>query len=103
MSINEAEWLLAMTGSLRDNVMLSLGYGCGLRAGALRRTMFNTRLPQTRIPRSCHGECPDREHAKFLGHSGSVWVAVGHLDLTQPRSHKWALKEFSKVSKRGCG
>jgi len=37
MSINEAERLLAMTGSLRDNVMLSLGYGCGLRAGEIVR------------------------------------------------------------------
>ena len=32
MSPDEAEQLLAMTGSLRDQVMLSLGYGCGLRA-----------------------------------------------------------------------
>src|SRR6516164_4473005 len=37
MSINEAERLLAMTGSLRDNVMLSLSYGCGLRAGEIVR------------------------------------------------------------------
>jgi site-specific recombinase XerD len=33
MSPNEAERLLTMAGSLRDHVMLSLGYGCGLRAG----------------------------------------------------------------------
>jgi site-specific recombinase XerD len=31
MSSNEAERLLAMAGSLRNEVMLSLGYGCGLR------------------------------------------------------------------------
>src|SRR5215831_1067567 len=31
------ERLLTMTGSLRDNVMLSLGYGCGLRAGEIVR------------------------------------------------------------------
>src|SRR5215831_12138603 len=37
MSPNEAERLLTMTGSLRDNVMLSLGYGCGLRAGEIVR------------------------------------------------------------------
>src|SRR5215468_7366691 len=37
MSPNEAERLLDMTGSLRDQVMLSLGYGCGLRAGEIVR------------------------------------------------------------------
>src|SRR5215470_2251770 len=35
LSPNEAERLLAMAGSLRDHVMLSLGYGCGLRAGEI--------------------------------------------------------------------
>src|SRR5215468_9756176 len=35
MSPNEAERLLTMAGSLRDQVMLSLGYGCGLRAGEI--------------------------------------------------------------------
>ena len=33
----EVERLLAMAGSLRDHVMLSLGYGCGLRAGEIVR------------------------------------------------------------------
>jgi site-specific recombinase XerD len=37
MSANEAERLLDMAGSLRDQVMLSLGYGCGLRAGEIVR------------------------------------------------------------------
>src|SRR5262245_40118231 len=37
LSPNEAERLLAMAGSLRDHVMLSLGYGCGLRAGEIVR------------------------------------------------------------------
>ena len=37
MSPNEAERLLAMAGSLRNEVMLSLGYGCGLRAGEIVR------------------------------------------------------------------
>jgi integrase/recombinase XerD len=37
ISPNEAERLLAMAGSLRDQVMLSLGYGCGLRAGEIVR------------------------------------------------------------------
>jgi integrase/recombinase XerD len=37
MSPNEAERLLTMAGSLRDHVMLSLGYGCGLRAGEIVR------------------------------------------------------------------
>jgi len=37
MSPNEAERLLDMAGSLRDHVMLSLGYGCGLRAGEIVR------------------------------------------------------------------
>ena len=37
MSSNEAERLLAMAHSLRDQVMLSLGYGCGLRAGEIVR------------------------------------------------------------------
>ena len=37
MSPDEAERLLAMAGSLRDLVMLSLGYGCGLRAGEIVR------------------------------------------------------------------
>ena len=37
MSPDEAERLLAMAGSLRDHVMLSLGYGCGLRAGEIVR------------------------------------------------------------------
>ena len=37
MSPNEAERLLTMAGSLRDGVMLSLGYGCGLRAGEIVR------------------------------------------------------------------
>jgi integrase/recombinase XerD len=37
MSPNEAERLLGMTGCLRDQVMLSLGYGCGLRAGEIVR------------------------------------------------------------------
>lgn len=37
MSPNEAERLLTMAGSLRDQVMLSLGYGCGLRAGEIVR------------------------------------------------------------------
>src|SRR5262245_33830537 len=37
MSPNEAERLLTMAGSLRDRVMLSLGYGCGLRAGEIVR------------------------------------------------------------------
>ena len=37
MSPEEAERLLAMAGSLRDHVMLSLGYGCGLRAGEIVR------------------------------------------------------------------
>jgi len=37
MSPAEAERLLAMAGSLRDHVMLCLGYGCGLRAGEIVR------------------------------------------------------------------
>jgi integrase/recombinase XerD len=37
MSAKEAERLLAMAGSLRDQVMLCLGYGCGLRAGEIVR------------------------------------------------------------------
>jgi integrase/recombinase XerD len=37
MSPNEAERLLTMASSLRDQVMLSLGYGCGLRAGEIVR------------------------------------------------------------------
>jgi site-specific recombinase XerD len=37
MSPNEAERLLTMAGSLRNEVMLSLGYGCGLRAGEIVR------------------------------------------------------------------
>ena len=37
MSPNEAERLLAMADSLRDQVMLSLAYGCGLRAGEIVR------------------------------------------------------------------
>ena len=37
MSPNEAERLLTMAGSLRDQVMLSLGHGCGLRAGEIVR------------------------------------------------------------------
>jgi integrase/recombinase XerD len=37
MSPNEAERLLALAGSLRNEVMLSLGYGCGLRAGEIIR------------------------------------------------------------------
>src|SRR6516162_5771046 len=37
LSPNEAERLLTMAGSLRDGVMLSLGYGCGLRAGEIVR------------------------------------------------------------------
>ena len=37
MSPNEVERLLAMASSLRDHVMLSLGYGCGLRAGEIVR------------------------------------------------------------------
>ena len=35
MSPNEAGRLLDMAVSLRDRVMLSLGYGCGLRAGEI--------------------------------------------------------------------
>jgi site-specific recombinase XerD len=37
MSPNEAGRLLDMAASLRDRVMLSLGYGCGLRAGEIVR------------------------------------------------------------------
>jgi site-specific recombinase XerD len=37
MSPHEAERLLDMAVSLRDRVMLSLGYGCGLRAGEIVR------------------------------------------------------------------
>src|SRR5215831_12512393 len=37
VSPNEAERLLTMASSLRDQVMLSLGYGCGLRAGEIVR------------------------------------------------------------------
>jgi integrase/recombinase XerD len=37
MSPDEADRLLAMTGRLRDHVMLSLGYGCGLRTGEIVR------------------------------------------------------------------
>src|SRR5262249_10331266 len=37
MSPNEAERLLAMTCILGDRVMLSLGYGCRLRAGEIVR------------------------------------------------------------------
>jgi site-specific recombinase XerD len=37
MSRNEAERLLVMTGCLRDHILLSLGYGCGLRAGEIVR------------------------------------------------------------------
>ena len=37
MSPNEAERLLDMAGGLRDHAMLSLGYGCGLRAGEIVR------------------------------------------------------------------
>src|SRR5215510_10600943 len=37
MSPNEAERLLTMASSLRDQVMLSLGYGCGLRTGEIVR------------------------------------------------------------------
>ena len=37
MSPDEAERLLEEAGSLRDQVMLSLGYGCGLRAGEIVR------------------------------------------------------------------
>jgi len=37
MSRNEAERLLVMTRCLRDHILLSLGYGCGLRAGEIVR------------------------------------------------------------------
>src|SRR5262249_9866877 len=37
VSPDEAERLLTKAGSLRDHVMLSLGYGCGLRAGEIVR------------------------------------------------------------------
>jgi integrase/recombinase XerD len=37
ISPDEAEQLLEQAGSLRDYVMLSLGYGCGLRAGEIIR------------------------------------------------------------------
>ena len=37
VSPNEAERLLTMASSFRDQVMLSLGYGCGLRAGEIVR------------------------------------------------------------------
>src|SRR5262249_2081721 len=37
LSPNGRGRLLAMAGSLRDHVMLSLGYGCGLRAGEIVR------------------------------------------------------------------
>jgi len=37
MSPKEAERLLTMAHSLRDHVMLCLGYGCGLRAGEIVR------------------------------------------------------------------
>jgi len=37
MSPEEAERLLAMAGSLKLQVMLALGYGCGLRAGEVVR------------------------------------------------------------------
>jgi integrase/recombinase XerD len=37
MSPDEAEQLLEEAGSLRDQMMLSLGYGCGLRAGEIVR------------------------------------------------------------------
>jgi integrase/recombinase XerD len=37
MSPDEAEQLLEGAGSLRDQMMLSLGYGCGLRAGEIVR------------------------------------------------------------------
>src|SRR5262252_6128601 len=35
--LKEPERLLSMAGSVRDQVMLSLGYGCGLRAGEIVR------------------------------------------------------------------
>jgi integrase/recombinase XerD len=37
MSPEEAKRLLAMSGNLKIHVMLSLGYGCGLRAGEIVR------------------------------------------------------------------
>jgi integrase/recombinase XerD len=37
MSREEAKRLLAMTGKLKTHVMLTLGYGCGLRAGEIVR------------------------------------------------------------------
>ena len=37
MSPEEAKRLLAMSGSLKVHVMLTLGYGCGLRAGEIVR------------------------------------------------------------------
>jgi integrase/recombinase XerD len=37
LTMSPNEMLLTMAGSLRDGVMLSLGYGCGLRSGEIVR------------------------------------------------------------------
>jgi len=51
MSPNEAERLLAMASSLRNHVMLSLGYGCGLRAGEFVRLKAGSISELTRYTR----------------------------------------------------
>jgi integrase/recombinase XerD len=51
MSPNEAERLLTMASSFRDQVMLSLGYGCGLRAGEIVRLKDGDKVAISSITR----------------------------------------------------
>jgi len=66
LSPNEAELLLAKAGSFRDGVMLSLGYGCGLRAGEIVRlkdgdidsAQMIIRIVQSKGRKDCHVMLP---------------------------------------------
>jgi integrase/recombinase XerD len=94
ISPNEAERLLDMAGSLRDHVMLSLGYGCGLRAGEIVRlkagdidsAQMIIRIVQSKGRKDRHVMLPP----ELLGSLRQWWKArPTRFDADVPVSERW--------------
>ena len=103
MSPNEAERLLTMAGSLRDQVMLSLGYGCGLRAGEIVRlkdgdidsAQMIIRIVQSKGDKDRHVMLPP----ELLLSLRQWWkVRPTRFDAGVPVGQRWLFLAVAKVS-----
>jgi integrase/recombinase XerD len=94
ISPNEADRLLTMASSLRDRVMLSLGYGCGLRAGEIVRLKAGDIDSAQKIIRIVQSKGRKDRHVmlppELLASLRQWWrVRPTHYDADVPVGERW--------------